>query len=154
MQDPNPTRHLHLRLYLHCRPDPIPTATLYGSHCAHRLWGHQRERLNSKSGRHVLGPTRVDGTGGYEHEPDPGTRIEELECAVVVSEGGFVWVPNGDVLGESEVNGGGVVRDGEGREVDGVNGDFGVVGFEDSEVNDEDDDDNEDEEDCGDYARS
>lgn len=69
-----------------------------------------------------------------------------------MSEGGFVWVPNGDVLGESEVNGGGVVRDGEGREVDGVNGDFGVVGFEDSEVNDEDDDDNEDEEDCGDYA--
>ncbi len=60
-----------------------------------------------------------------------------------MSESCLVWVHNGDVLRESEVNGGGV-GDGEGRELDGVNGDFGIVGFENSEVNDEDDYNHED----------
>lgn len=62
-----------------------------------------------------------------------------------MGEGGSVRVSNGDVLGEGEVNG--AVRDGEGGELDGVDADLGVFGFEDREVDDEDDDHHEDQED-------
>ena len=55
-----------------------------------------------------------------------------------MSKGSSVRVSNGDVLRESEVNG--AVRDGEGRELNGVNGDFGVFRFENGEIDDEDDD--------------
>lgn len=107
----------------------------------------QRERLDGEGGGHVLGPTRVDLPGGDEHEPHPRSGVEELDCAVVVGEGGAIGVLDGDVLSEGEADG--VVRDGEGGELDGVDGDLGLFGFEDGEVNDADDDEEEDEENCG-----
>jgi len=59
-----------------------------------------------------------------------------------VGEGGAVRVPDGGVLGEREVDG--AVSDGERGELDGVDGDLGVLGFEHSVVHNEDDDDDED----------
>lgn len=67
-------------------------------------------------------------------------------------ENGAVRVSNGDVLREGEVSR--VVRDGERRELDGVNGDLGVFWFKDGEVNDKEDDEQEEQEDGGDGARS
>lgn len=93
--------------------------------------------MNGESGGHVLSPPGLNFTGGYKHEPDLVTRVKELNGAVVVRESGAVRVSNGDVLREGEV--GGVVGDGEGRELDGVDGDLGVFWFEDGEVNDEED---------------
>lgn len=165
VHDPNPTRHLQPGLYLHRGPstssaaeptEPIPelgrahrNRTLDRPGCSH-IRIRNREGLDGESGGHELGLTRFDLAGGYEHEPDLVTGVEQLERAVVVAKRGPVGVPNGDELGEGEVNGG--VEDGEGGELDGADGDFGVLGFEDGEVNDEGDDDDEDKEDCGDYA--
>lgn len=53
-----------------------------------------------------------------------------------------VGVTDGDVLGEGEVDG--AVGDGEGGKLNGVDGDLGVVGFEDGEVDDKDNDEDED----------
>lgn len=61
--------------------------------------------MNGESGGHVLSPPRLDFTGGYKHEPDSVTRVEELNGAVVVRESGAVRVSDGDVLREGEVSG-------------------------------------------------
>ena len=163
VHDPNPTRHLQLGLYLHRGPSTSsaaePTEPIPELGRAHQTLDRpgssnirirNREGLDGESGGHVLGLTRFDLAGGYEHEPYLVTGVEQLERAVVVDKRGSIGVPDGDELGEGEVNGG--VEDGEGGELDGADGDFGVFGFEDGEVNDEGDDDNEDKEDGGDYA--
>jgi len=59
-----------------------------------------------------------------------------------VGEGGAVRVPDGGVLREREVDG--AVNDGERGELDGVDGDLGILGFEHGEVHNEDDDDDKD----------
>lgn len=56
------------------------------------------------------------------------------------------------MLGEGEVDG--AVREGEGREADGGDGDVWVVRFEKTEVKDEEQDDNENQEGCGNQTRS
>jgi len=61
--------------------------------------------MNGKSGGHVLNPTRINFTGGYEQKPDLITRIKKLNRAVVMRENGTVRVSNGDVLREGEVSG-------------------------------------------------
>lgn len=65
-------------------------------------------------------------------------------------ESSTVRVSNGGVLREGEVDG--AVNDGEGGELDGVDGDLGVLWFENSVVYYEDDDDDENQEDCGYYT--
>ncbi|KAF5460542.1 hypothetical protein F2P56_020406, partial [Juglans regia] len=156
MQDSDPTRHLHPRLDLHGGPDPDPSPTAAagerGPQDANRLRSRQREGLDGEGGGHVLGPSGIDLSGGDEHKPDLAAGVEELEGAVVVGEVGPVGVSDGDVLGEGEADGG--VREGEGGELDSDNGDLGVVGLEDSEVDDKNDDDDKDQENSGDYARS
>ncbi|KAK2987547.1 hypothetical protein RJ640_021601 [Escallonia rubra] len=86
-----------------------------------------------------------------EDEADWGVRVGELEGAVVVGKGVAVGVGDGDVLEEGEVHG--VVGDGEGWELDGVDGDLGVFRFEEKEVNDDDSGRQEEQEDRGHYAR-
>lgn len=65
-------------------------------------------------------------------------------------ESSAVRVSNGGVLREGEVDG--AVNDGEGGELDGVDGDLGVLWFENCVVDYEDDDDDENQEDCGYYT--
>lgn len=65
-------------------------------------------------------------------------------------ESSAVRVSNGGVLREGEVDG--AVNDGEGGELDGVDGDLGVLWFENGVVDYEDDDDDENQEDCGYYT--
>lgn len=150
VHDPNPTRHLQLRLNLHRGsagatqptvpvPERGPQRVLDQPDSTIRIVN--RERLNCKSGGHELGLTRFDLAGGYEHEPDLGSGVKKLKATVEVAESCPVRVPNADVLGKGEVDGG--VLDGEGRELDGADGDFGVFGLEDGEVDYEDDDDDE-----------
>lgn len=155
MQKPNPPRHLHSRLDLHRGSHSEPTQPVSDDRSdvlrrRRRCRRGQRERLDGEGGGHVLDPAGVDLAGGDEHEADLAAGVEELERAVVVGELGAVGVLDGDVLGEGEVDG--VVGDGEGGELDGVDGDLGVGGLEDGEEDDEDDDGDEDEEDCGDDA--
>ena len=64
---------------------------------------------------------------------------------------GPVRVLDRDVLGEGEVDG--AVREGEGGELDGFNGDSGVLGLEYGEEHDKDHDHHEDQEDRGHDAR-
>ncbi|CAN6713249.1 unnamed protein product [Malus baccata var. baccata] len=155
VHDANPPRHLQPRLNLHCGPagsgagaaQPAEPISESGPHWVLDHPGNpigigDRERLDGEVGGHELGLTRFDLAGGYEHEPDLAAGVEELEGAVVVVEGCPVGIADGDVLGEGEADGG--VLGGEGRELDGGDGDFGVFGFEDGEVDDEDDDDDED----------
>ncbi|KAK2987840.1 hypothetical protein RJ640_010622 [Escallonia rubra] len=86
------------------------------------------------------------------HEADWGVGVGELEGAVVVGEGVAVGVGDGDVLEEGEVHD--AVGDGEGRELDDVDGDLRVFRFEEKEViNDDDSDSQEEQEDRGHYAR-
>lgn len=73
--------------------------------------------------------------------------VEKLERAVVVREGATVRVADGGVLREGEVDG--TVSGGEGRDLDGADGDFGILGLEQREVKEEDDDEEEDQEDGG-----
>lgn len=120
-------------------PDTV-TVTHRGTHNGHRR--RQGKGLDGEGGRHVLSPAGVDLAGGDEHETDLGAGVEELEGAVEVGENGAVRVPDGGVLGEGEVDG--AVDDGERGELDGADGDFGVLWFENGEVDDEDDDDDED----------
>lgn len=61
--------------------------------------------------------------------------VGELKRTVIVSESFTVRVGDGDELEECEVNGG--VGDGEGGELDGVDGDLGSLWFEDEKVDDE-----------------
>ena len=102
---------------------------------------------------HVLGPARGDFSGGDEHESDLVSGVEELEGAVEVGELAAVRVADGGVEGEGEADGGGGVG-GERKcgELDGGDGDLGVFGFEEREVDDEEDYEEEDYEDCGYYA--
>lgn len=58
-----------------------------------------------------------------------------------------IWVCNGDVLEEGEVNG--AVSNGESGESDCFNGDFRSFGFEEEEVSDDNGCNDEDEEDSG-----
>lgn len=92
----------------------------------------------------------VNPAGWNKNESDGAAGVGELEGAVVVSEGVAVGVSDGDELEEGEVDG--AVADGEGRELDGVDGDFGGFGLEYEEVDDNDDGDDEEEEDSGDYT--
>ena len=95
-----------------------------------------------------------DFSGGDEHESDLVSGVEELEGAVEVGELAAVRVAHGGVEGEGEADGGGGVG-GERKcgELDGGDGDLGVLGFEEREVYDEEDDEDEEYEDCGHYAR-
>lgn len=47
----------------------------------------------------------VDLSGWNEHESDRVSRVEELEGAVVMGEGGAVGVPDCGILGEGEGGG-------------------------------------------------
>lgn len=80
----------------------------------------------------MLGPTTVDLPGGYKNKTHWLARVTELKRAVVVSELVPIWVCDGDVLEEGEVNG--PVGNGESGESNGLNGDFGSFGFEEEEV--------------------
>lgn len=122
MQYPNPTAHVHPRLNLHRGSDPKAVIRQPSSRKAARSdrGPHQgagsgsrrnRERLDGKSGGHVLGLTRSDLAGWNEHEAHLGAGVDELNGAVVVRKGGLVRVFNGDVLRKREING--VVGDGE-----------------------------------------
>lgn len=156
MQNPHPPRHLHPRLDLHRGPHPKPVRAVRENNRAHILRRRprrvQRKGLDGEGGGHVLGPAGPDLPGRDEHEAHLAAGVQQLERAVVVGEGGPVGVLDGDVLGEGEVDGG-AVGDGEGGELDGVDGDLGLGGLEDGEEHDEDHNDDEDEEDRGDDAR-
>lgn len=144
MEHFDPTRHFQPRLHFHIRPDPKPSQPIRHRRPTHTLrlsTQRQRKRLHRKRSSHILGPTRINFPGGYEHEPDLVTRIEQLKRTIIVNKFIVVRVLNGDVLREGEVNG--TVRGGERGELDGVDGDNGRFWFEKSEVKDEDD--NEDE---------
>lgn len=141
MQDPNPARHLEPRLHLHTRPDPEPIHRHRGPHAP---GNRKREGLDGKCGGHVLRPAGGDLSGGYEHEADLVSGVEELEGAVVVGEDGAVGVFDGGVLGVGEGDGG--VVEGEGGELDGVDGEVGVLRLEKGEVDDRGDDEQEDQE--------
>lgn len=65
-----------------------------------------------------------------------------MEGTVIVREGNSIRVLDRNVLGEGEVDG--VVGDGEGRELNSVDGDFGVFRFENCEEDDEDYDNKKD----------
>lgn len=67
-----------------------------------------------------------------------------------MSENDAVGVADGDVLGEGEPDGG--VSGGEGGDLDGVDGEIWLFGFDDCEVDNEDYYDEEDQEDCGESA--
>jgi hypothetical protein len=67
-----------------------------------------------------------------------------------VRESSSVRVSNGSVLRESEING--AVSDGEGWKLNGVDGDFWILWFENSVVYYEDDNDDENQEDCSYYT--
>lgn len=82
----------------------------------------------------MLRPTTVDLAGWNKHYTHRLAGVTELKRAVVVSELIAIWVRNGDVLEESEVNA--AVSNGEGGELNGVDGDFGSFGFEKEEVDD------------------
>lgn len=140
MQHPHSPRHRQPRLHLHGGGGPHPINA-----------AEDRERVDGESGGHILSSAGVDVTGGDEHEADLPAGVDELEGAVVVGEGGTVRVSDGGVLGEGEVDG--AVREGEGREADGGDGDVRVVRFEESKVKDEKDDNNENQEGCGDQTR-
>lgn len=139
-------RHLQLGLDFHSGLNPKPIVEAHsvavGQCGAHPGRHREGEGLDGEGGCHVLRPASVDLAGGDEHEADLAAGVDELEGAVVVRECGAVRVSNGGVLGESEVDG--AVSDGEGGELDGVDGDFGVLGFEDGVVYNEDNDDDED----------
>jgi len=77
--------------------------------------------------------------------------VEKLERAVVVREGATVRVADGGVLREGEVDG--AVSGGEGRDLDGADGDFGVLRLEQREVKEEHHDEEEDEENGGHKTR-
>lgn len=149
-EDPNSTHHPNPRFNLHSGPNSEPVITSGKSSCesirAHINGGvggiGQGERLDGKGSCHVLGLTGIDFPGGDEHESDLGAGVEELESAVVVRENSLVGVLDGDVLREGEVNG--VVRDGEGGELDGVDGDSGISGLENCEEHNKDNDNNKD----------
>lgn len=95
--------------------------------------------------------TSFNLSGRYEHEPDLAARVDELKGAIVVAKSGFIGVPNGNILRESEV--GGAVGYGEGGKLDGVDSDPGFLGLEDGEIDNKRDDDDENQEDGGNYAR-
>ncbi|KAK2974370.1 hypothetical protein RJ640_021226 [Escallonia rubra] len=87
-------------------------------------------------------------TGAAQDEADRGVGVGGWAGAVVVG----VGVGDGDVLEEGEVHD--AVGDGEGRELDDVDGDLGVFRFEEEEViNDDDSGSQEEQEDRGHYAR-
>lgn len=152
MQNPNPTRHLQPRLHLHTRPDSEPTEPIRhsGPYAFGLPWNWKREGLNGKCGGHVLRPAGGDLSGGYEHETHLAAGVEELQRTIVVCENGAVRVVDGDVLGEGEANGG--VVDGEGGDLDGVDGEIGVLWLENGEVDNEGYNDYKNQENGGDYA--
>lgn len=145
MQDPDPPLHPHPRVDLQARRGRPDTGS-----DGDRIGVGVAEGLDGEGGGHVLRAAAGDLSGGDEHEADLVAGVGELEGAVVVGEFVAVRVSDGDELGEGEVDG--AVRDGEGGELEGVNGDLGFFGFEEGEEDDEDDDGDEDEEDGGDDA--
>lgn len=92
----------------------------------------------------------ADLAGGDDDDADLAAGVDELEGAVVVGEGVAVRVGDGDELEEGEVEG--AVGDGELGELDGGDGDLGVLGFEEDEEDGGGDEEEEEEEDCGEYA--
>lgn len=76
----------------------------------------------------MLGPATVDLPGGDKNKTHWLTGVTELKRAVVVSELVAIWVCDGDVLEEGEVNG--AVGNGESGESNGLDGDFWSFGFE------------------------
>ena len=137
-------RHLQLGLDFHSGLNPKPIVEAHsvavGQCGAHPGRHREGEGLDGEGGCHVLRPASVDLAGGDEHEADLAAGVDEPEGAVVVGERGTVRVSNGGGLGGSEVDG--AVSDGEGGDLDGVDRDFGVLGFKDGvlyhEANDED----------------
>lgn len=95
----------------------------------------------------MLGPTTVDLPGGDEHKTHWLTGVTELKRAVVVSELIAIWVSNGDVLEEGEVNS--AVSNGESGEPNGVDGDFRRFGFEEEEISNDNGCNKQDEEHSG-----
>lgn len=82
----------------------------------------------------MLRPSPVNPPRRNENETNRRVTVRELERAVVVSEGVAVRVSDGDELEEGEVDG--VVLEGKGGELDGVDGYFGGFGFEEDEIDD------------------
>lgn len=137
MQHPHSPTHLYSEFNFHSGPHFIKPIPIIGPKA-------QWKRLNGKCGRYVLRSMGINLAGGDEHESDWFSIVEKLKWAIVVWESAFVRVFNWSVLWESEIDGGAVVGDGKGGELDGGDGDFGMHWFEKGEVENEDDEDEED----------
>jgi len=121
VQHPHAPSHFYFRLHFHRGPHIAGSIHRRGAQA-------QGEGLDGERGGHVLSPAGGDLASGDEHEADLCAVVEKLERAIVVGEGATVRVADGGVLREGEV--GGAVGGGEGRDLDGADGDFGALGLE------------------------